>query len=196
MFLNEGIGTNFLLFIECFIVYSFIGWVVESIYMSFCEHKLTNRGFAKGPMCPIYGCGGAIGYILLRPLADNVIALYFVGTALATTFEFMVGILMIHFLNKVWWDYNEKPFNYRGIICLESSIAWGFYAVIIVKFLNPLIVSYLQLIPKNIARGGCAIIITIYLVDFFYHLLEALDMTPAECKDKIVENVRNFRSGR
>ena len=40
-----------------FLTYSMMGWLVESIYMSFCNHKITNRGFAKGPFCPIYGFG-------------------------------------------------------------------------------------------------------------------------------------------
>ena len=30
-----------------FLTYSMMGWLVESIYMSFCNHKITNRGFEK-----------------------------------------------------------------------------------------------------------------------------------------------------
>ena len=35
-----------------FLTYSMMGWLVESIYMSFCNHKITNRGFAKGAVLP------------------------------------------------------------------------------------------------------------------------------------------------
>lgn len=193
MFSQTAMGTDFLLFVECFIIYSLIGWVVESVYMSFCERRPVNRGFAKGPFCPIYGCGGAIGYLLMHSLENHVIGLYFTGVILATTFEFLVGMLMKRFLHKVWWDYNDKPFNYKGIICLESSIAWGFYAVIIVRYLNRFVVGTALMVPRRIGMAVCAVIVTGYLIDFFYHLLAALDMTPAECKDKIVENVREFR---
>lgn len=31
--------------IECFVFYSMLGWAVESLYMSICNRKLTNRGF-------------------------------------------------------------------------------------------------------------------------------------------------------
>ena len=37
-----------------FIIYSVLGWFVESIYMSYCNKKITNRGMVKGPFCPIY----------------------------------------------------------------------------------------------------------------------------------------------
>jgi uncharacterized membrane protein len=194
MFSQTAIATDFLLFVECFIIYSMIGWLVESVYMSFCNHKLTNRGFAKGPFCPIYGCGGAIGFILLHSLAEHVIMLYIVGALLATCFEFLVGELMKRFLHQVWWDYNDKPFNYKGIICLESTIAWGFYAVIIVRYLNAVVVTMAQMLPRRLGMAVCFFALTIYFIDFFYHLLAAFDMTPAECKERIAENVREFRT--
>lgn len=62
--------------------------------------------------------------------------LYLAGAFTATVFEYMVGRLMLRLFGEVWWDYREKPFNYQGIICLESTIAWGFYAVIIIGYLH------------------------------------------------------------
>ena len=56
-----------------FLTYSMMGWLVESIYMSFCNHKITNRGFAKGPFCPIYGFGALTVFFVLRPYSDNSI---------------------------------------------------------------------------------------------------------------------------
>ena len=50
---KELFGTDFYHLIAAFIVYSMLGWLVESIYMSFCNRKLTNRGFGRGPFCQI-----------------------------------------------------------------------------------------------------------------------------------------------
>ena len=136
MWTREMFGTDVYHLIAAFIIYSVMGWLVESIYMSFCNKKLTNRGFGRGPFCPIYGFGAVIGYLVLRPLSGNPLQLYFAGAFLATLFEFLVGKLMLKLFGEVWWDYNEKPCNYKGIICLESTIAWGFYAIIIVTFLH------------------------------------------------------------
>ena len=41
-----------------FIIYSFIGWIIEIIDIYFETKKLVNRGFLIGPVCPIYGFGG------------------------------------------------------------------------------------------------------------------------------------------
>lgn len=109
--------------IECFVFYSMLGWAVESLYMSICNRKLTNRGFGVGPFCPIYGFGAVFGYFLLRPLASHPVLLYLTAAVSATAFEYLVAILMQKVLHQVWWDYNEKPFNYKGLICLESTLA-------------------------------------------------------------------------
>lgn len=59
-----------------FLLYSILGWIVESIYMSICNRKLTNRGFAKGPFCPIYGVGALTVYFVLRPYSSNGFLLF------------------------------------------------------------------------------------------------------------------------
>ena len=69
--------------------------------------------------------------------------LYLAGAFTATVFEYMVGRLMLRLFGEVWWDYREKPFNYQGIICLESTIAWGFYAVIIIGYLHQAVMDCL-----------------------------------------------------
>ena len=35
-----------------FVLYSFIGWIYESILCSVAGKKLVNRGFLNGPVCP------------------------------------------------------------------------------------------------------------------------------------------------
>ena len=37
------LGTDVYHIIQWFLIYSILGWVVESIYMSICNRKLTNR---------------------------------------------------------------------------------------------------------------------------------------------------------
>ena len=56
-------GMDLYHLVAAFVLYSMIGWLVESIYMSICEKKITNRGFARGPFCPIYGVG-ALGAVI------------------------------------------------------------------------------------------------------------------------------------
>ena len=77
-----------------FLTYSILGWIVESIYMSICNRKITNRGFTKGPMCPIYGFGALTVFFLLKPYSDNPVRLFFMGMFLATALEFITARIM------------------------------------------------------------------------------------------------------
>lgn len=149
-----------------FLTYSMMGWLVESIYMSFCNHKITNRGFAKGPFCPIYGFGALTVFFVLRPYSDNSILLFFLGSFLATTLEFLTALVMKCIFGEIWWDYHEKPFNYRGIICLESSIAWGFYTLFLFMFLQNIVAAFVAMIPVRAGRVIGNLILIGYIMDF------------------------------
>lgn len=170
-------GTNFHHLIASFVIYSMLGWLVESIYMSICNRKLTNRGFAKVPFCPIYGFGAVLGYLILSPLRGNVVQLYIVGAVLATIFEFLVGMMMIRVLGQLWWDYNEKPFNYKGIICLESTVAWGFYAVIIVLFLHKRVIGFIDRYDAAMWMRLCSIILFIVAIDYMMRFKEIFNLS-------------------
>ena len=149
-----------------FLTYSMMGWLVESIYMSFCNHKITNRGFAKGPFCPIYGFGALTVFFILRPYSDNSILLFFLGSFLATTLEFLTALVMKRIFGEIWWDYHEKPFNYRGIICLESSIAWGLYTLFLFMFLQNIVAAFVAMIPVRAGRVIGNLILIGYIMDF------------------------------
>lgn len=149
-----------------FLTYSMMGWLVESIYMSFCNHKITNRGFAKGPFCPIYGFGALTVFFILRPYSDNSILLFFLRSFLATTLEFLTALVMKRIFGEIWWDYHEKPFNYRGIICLESSIAWGFYTLFLFMFLQNIVAAFVAMIPVRAGRAIGNLILIGYIMDF------------------------------
>lgn len=160
-----------------FCIYSVLGWVVESIYMSYCNKKLTNRGFGALPFCPIYGFGATAGFIVLRPLTDNPVLLYIAGAVGATIFEFIVAKLMRKLFDEVWWDYNMKPLNYQGIICLESTLAWGIYAIIVVRHLHTFVMHEVDKMPQMIMKRVCVVLLFAYLIDFTYHVYKAFTMT-------------------
>ena len=78
---------------QWFLVYSILGWVVESIYMSICNRRLTNRGFVRGPFCPIYGVGALSVFFLLRPFCGNLLLLYVLGCVFPTLLEYVTCLL-------------------------------------------------------------------------------------------------------
>ncbi|MDR0964130.1 MAG: putative ABC transporter permease [Clostridium sp.] len=186
-------GADVYHIIAIFVLYCMLGWLVESIYMSFCNRKITNRGFMVLPFCPIYGFGAVFGYAVLSPLKNNWILLYFAGAILATIFEFLVGKLMIRLFGKLWWDYNDKPFNYKGLLCLESTLAWGMYAIIIVKFLHQRFINLVDFVPKRVGIPSLTVILVIVAIDFIRQLTISLHIDVRAKRDKIIERFRTLR---
>ena len=194
MWTREIFGTDVYHLVSAFIIYSMIGWLGESIYMSFCNRKLTNRGFGRGPFCPIYGFGGVLGYLILHPLRGNLVGLYLAGAALATTFEYLVGRLMKRFLGEVYWDYNEKPCNYQGIICLESTIAWGFYAIIIITFLHGRILGLVDRWDLLWGIRACKLVLVLATIDYITKLMKIFHISLKEQRERLFDAYESFRT--
>ena len=65
----EILGVDLYHILSWFIVYSFMGWIWESCYVSAKSKKWVNRGFVSGPFVTIYGVGAVTVYVILRPVA-------------------------------------------------------------------------------------------------------------------------------
>lgn len=174
-----------------FLTYSILGWVVESIYMSICNRKLTNRGFAKGPFCPIYGVGALTVFFILRPYSKNGLLLFVLGSLLATTIEYVTALIMKRVFGEIWWDYHEKPLNYKGILCMESSIAWGFYTIFLFMFLQRFVEGIVNGIPIGAGRVLGSILLVVFTIDFLHALYrekkEDIPEQVLEIKDRLIQ---------
>lgn len=172
----ELFGTDIYHIVSWFWIYSILGWLVESIYMSICFKKITNRGIIKGPICPIYGFGALFVYFTLRPLEGHYVLLYVIGAVLATVVEYVVAKLMIHYTGCVWWDYSQKPFNYKGILCLESTLAWGLYTILMFGFLHKVVMAFTDRVGVRTGRVLATMLGTYYIIAFIRAIMSAKDM--------------------
>lgn len=155
--------------INCFFLFSFLGYLLECVVLSYENKRLViNRGFGHGPFCIIYGFGAMGAMIILKPLADNLISLYFASMMMATIMELVTAHMMIKLFGSFWWDYSQKSWNYKGIICLESSIAWGFLGIFYLHFLDGFVNQLVEWIPGNLERIVAMSLLIFYLTDFIY----------------------------
>lgn len=161
------IGMDFYYFLNCFFVYSFFGYIFECIVMT-CQEKtpVINRGFIHGPLCTIYGVGALGAQFLLAPLTNSYLSLFIIGAIAATLLEIVTAKLMIKLFGYFWWDYNNKPFNYQGIICLESSICWGAMAVSIVVIFHPCVLKIVDLYYQPYGKFVAIFMCIAYCIDF------------------------------
>lgn len=149
-----------------FIIYAFLGWIIEMFYNYFEHKKFVNRGFLIGPYCPIYGVGGLIVTIFLTKYKDSIFVTFGMSVILFALLEYFTSYLMEKLFKARWWDYSDKKFNINGRICLETLIPFGILGCVAIYVVNPLIFSLFSLINISILRVFAVIIFIVFLIDF------------------------------
>jgi len=95
--------------------------------------------------------------------------------------------VMIRLFGSLWWDYSDKKFNYKGIICAESSIAWGFLGIFFFTWLNGFAHSVVAKIPENKQKYLAILLLTFYIADFLYCMWKRLNGQGMEDMDGIMK---------
>lgn len=142
----------FLMF--CF--WSFIGWCIEVIDMTYETGEYQNRGFLNMPICPIEGLGVIMVTVLFKPISNTIVPLFLACTILCTAFELFVGWGMEKIFHARWWDYSNMKFNYKGYICLRNSIFFGAGCVVVIRYIQPMVEKAIDSIPL---KTGITIVI-------------------------------------
>ena len=97
-----------------FFIYSFIGWLWETVYCSLKAKKFVYRGFLVGPYCPIYGFGVLSVLYFVEPFENNLLVLYVGSAVLVTILEYVTSYGLEKLFHASWWDYHDVPFNLNG----------------------------------------------------------------------------------
>ena len=148
-----------------FIIYSFLGWVVESIFKSFLQREVVNSGFLHGPCCPIYGFGALIMHLFLSSFKSNIIILFFAGFFVLSIWEYIAGVILEKKFHTKYWDYSDNFMNIQGRVCLMNSFFWGFLGVIFTLFIHPFIESKVLLFSKEILIYLDVILSVLIIID-------------------------------
>lgn len=159
-----------------FFIYGFLGWIFETTYVSVKKRKLVNRGFLRGPILPIYASGAVMMLFASIPFAGNLVATYFAGMVAATILEYIVGIAMEALFKVKYWDYSNQRFQYKGVICLSSSIAWGFLTILMTEVIHKPIEKILLAIPEVMLYPITIFILCLFCVDTVISVKAAIDV--------------------
>ena len=169
---NMLFGMTYYQLCSYFLIYSFVGWIVEVIFHAVTLGKVINRGFLNGPVCPVYGFGMLSVLALVGMIPAQVqgrtmgdVWIFVMGTLLATAVELIAGWLLDVIFHARWWDYSDRPFNLHGYICLEFSLLWGVGILLIIRVFQVHVTNCTQIIPTKYGWILMAVLYTIYLVD-------------------------------
>lgn len=187
-----------------FFIYSFLGYIVESISVSLMEKKVVwNRGFLVGPYIPIFGTGAMTMILTLQKYKDDIVALFIMSMVVCLTIEYLCSLVAEKIFKLRWWNYSDKLFNINGRICLQNGILFGIGGVLIVKYVNTWIENLILLLPNSLMVILSIILTIIFVSDTILSLHTVIKFNSSfkrysadntqEVKKKILEELqRNF----
>ncbi|MDO4188286.1 MAG: hypothetical protein Q4D29_04780 [Lachnospiraceae bacterium] len=159
-----------------FYIYCLIGWIWETAYVSAKSGRFENRGFMNGPFLPIYGSGAIVILFTTLPARDYPIMVFFLGMISATILELITGIVMERLFHVRYWDYSYRKIQYKGYICLVSSLAWGVFSCFMVYGFHKPIEKVVLSIPHQIGDVITMALTVINTADFATSFKTALEL--------------------
>ncbi|MPM30691.1 hypothetical protein SDC9_77241 [bioreactor metagenome] len=158
-------GTPLTLVFLYFILYSFLGWAMETTYCSILNGHFVARGFLFGPICPIYGAGALMMVFFFSRFTDNLVIFYLVATVTMSCWEYFVGWLLEVTTHIKYWDYSKHRFNLKGRISLFICLWWGVLAYLAVFYIHPAVIVIFDLIPVWMRYSLFGSVGTLLIVD-------------------------------
>ena len=178
-----------------FMIYSMLGWLIESLYVSYAHKRIVNSGFLIGPYCPIYGLGSLIVLFLLSSFHHNIILLFIFSFLLTSILEYLTSYILEKLFGVLWWDYSKMKFNIQGRVCLLNSILFGIMSLIVTYLVHPIIYNFIESNSIYTLRIIFIFFICILFIDMFISIKrlikfkQALSSFHSDMKD--IENYLN-----
>ena len=160
-----------------FLSYSFIGWCCEVIYCSFIQKRLINRGFLKGPICPVYGFGGLLVMSVLEPFSHTWILLFFLSMLITSVLEYITSWLLEKLFDTKWWDYSHYKFHIKGRVCLLNSTLFGLLGMLASHFVHPLLMKLITWIEEPFVTYIAMGLATILSVDLIFTIRKLINFS-------------------
>lgn len=156
-------------YICLFMIYSFFGWIYETIFCTVKEGKWENRGFLYGPVCPIYGTGAVLIIAIINLTKNtvelNIWQLFIISVFGSAILEYVTSWVLEKLFHAVWWDYSSYPLNLQGRISLFTSLGFGFGGLFIVYILKPFTENLMTCFSPLITELLALLFIALFMID-------------------------------
>lgn len=152
-----------------FIIYSFLGFIIEGLFNLFKEGHFIKPNFLKLPIKPMYGFASTL-LVMAAPFVPLwlLLILCFI---IPSSVEYLSAYLLETYLELHYWDYTHKPLQAHGYICLEFSCYWFLLSLILVFFVQPVIASLYGFVSRP-WQFIAPLMFLIILYDFIMTLLK------------------------
>lgn len=148
-----------------FIIYSIIGFFLETFYALFTEGIIESRkSFIYGPFCIVYGIAAIILTIFLNKYKNNNIKLFIYGMILGGIIEYFASLTGEILLHVKWWDYSDCFMNINGRTCLFYIVMWGILTIFLINYIAPLLNKFSFICLNLKFLKICIILIAIFML--------------------------------
>lgn len=136
-----------------FIIYSIIGFLMETTYGAFTKGILESRkSFLYGPFCIVYGIGAISLIFSLNKYKTSNIKLFAGGMVVGCLVEYFSSLLGEVILHAKWWDYSNDFLNINGRTCLFYAVMWGFLSIALIKYVNPFLDKCIDKVIEKVSN--------------------------------------------
>lgn len=155
-------------FVLLFFSIAMAGWIWEVVLYFFTEHAFINRGIYQGPYLPIYGAGGLLLCILLRPFGNKPLRVFAFSVISCTFLEYLTSYFLELKWGVRWWDYSGHFLNIKGRVCLLGSVVFGIGGTALVCLFLPFYEKMYRRISPKWRTGLCFALLLLFVVDAAY----------------------------
>jgi uncharacterized membrane protein len=153
-----------------FIIYSFIGWIIEGVFNLYTNGSFKKQNFLLSPIKPMYGFAAVLLVLSNQWLPFGLFML--MAFIIPTFIEYISAWLMDYLFKIKFWDYSSVPNNYKGYICLRFSLYWILLSMVLVFMVHPAIYTLYHF--SSSAWALISPIVILYLLfDFTLTLIHA-----------------------
>ena len=154
-----------------FIITSIIGYVWEVIYYYIRHKGFVNCGTLYGPWLPIYGAGGILVLLALKPLKKKPILFFLSTFFLAGIIEYSIAWYLETFQHMRWWNYSRRFLNLHGRIYLDGLLLFTVAGMVFAYYGAPFMKRLLNKINDKVLKVVCIILLVLFSIDFVYSVI-------------------------
>lgn len=139
----------------------------------------------------------------------SLVKIFLGGAIIGAIVEYGMSLICEVFFGVKWWDYSHMFLNINGRTCLFYAVSWGGLAIVLLKFVNPYVDKFIDILrqKKAIFQVAAVLLIAFFSVDavisgyaikvFYYRVasqenLNIADKYEVQAKYAQIENSSNF----
>ena len=107
-----------------------------------------------GPWLPIYGCGGMLIILLLKPFREKPGQLFLGTVVVCGGVEYFTSWILEKLFDAKWWDYTGYFLNVNGRICFEGLLVFGMAGLAFTYIISPMLDDIYKKVKENTGLPG------------------------------------------